>query len=102
MKKALYLLLVVFSSSACSAIDYGTREENFNRETRRGDRLAFVNFADDTGTPYSVNVNRDKAHRGYAIQAPLHRTGDATPIHLTVSRTKEYKWFSGLQFSFNF
>lgn len=102
MKKALCAVLVLFSGTACSTIDCGTREENFNRETRRGDRLAFVNIADEDGTPYSLNLNRDKSRRGYAIQAPIHRTGDAIPVNFTVSRTKEYRWFSGLQLSFNF
>ena len=102
MKKALCMVLILLCSTACSAMDYGTRRENFNRETRKNDRLAFVNFADDVGTPYSVNLNKDKSRRGYAIQAPLHRTGDAIPVNFTVSRTKEYRWFSGLQLSFNF
>lgn len=102
MKPALFLLLVMASTTACKAMDYGTRSENFNRQTRKSERLAFVNLADDQGTPYSVHLNRDKNHRGYAVQAPLHRSGTVVPVNFTFSRTKEYEWFSGMQMSFNF
>lgn len=89
--------------TACDSIDCGTKRDNFQRATRKSDQLAFMSFGDEeTQDPYAVGLNRDRNHRGYAIQAPLHGDDSAVQSHLTFSRTKDYRWFSGLQFSLAF
>lgn len=103
-RKAFFLLMVALSTSACETMDFGTRRDNFNRETRRDDNLAFVNFAksENDMDPYSIKLNRDKRNRGYMVQAPLVDLDEKRRVHFTVSKTKEYKWFSGLQLSWEF
>lgn len=89
--------------SACGPVDYTVRRENFGPEARRTKPLGQLHF--DRGPlqdPYTVELRRDRVHRGYALQAPLYKDDGGLKAHLGVSKTKEYKWFTGLHVSFEF
>lgn len=102
LRPTLYCLLIL-PLVACGDMDYSLKKNNFSRESRKSDTLAAVDFDQGVGQdPYSVQLNRARNQRGYALQAPVYDDHEGMKTHFTVSRTKEYRWFSGLQFSFNF
>jgi len=84
-------------------MDYSLREENFTRDSRKSDALAQLHYT-STGSqePYSMELKRDRTHRGYGFNAPIHNDGEGMKTNFTLSRTRDYRWFSGLQFSFEF
>lgn len=85
-------------------MDYSLRDRNAIKGTDAYDKIAQIHYLDhknDTD-PYSIVLKRDRVRRGYGINAPITDDGEGMRTHFTVSKTKDYRWFSGLQLSFAF
>ncbi len=105
-------LAALFLLPACQSVDYSVEREHFVRDTADSDNDAldtrgqiYVNLSEsEIAKPYVINVNRVRnfTNKGYAIHAPLVDNRDDFRTHFAVSRTKDYKWFSGLQMRWEF
>lgn len=97
-------LAVCFVSllASCGAFDYSVGNQNFRSERYRERTLGNLYFTyDEKSEPYEMNLKR--VHKGYAVHAPVYESdNDKTHAHFTVSRTRDYKWFSGVQLTFEF
>lgn len=85
-------------------MDYSLRDRDAVKGTEEYDKLAKLHYLDhekDTD-PYSIELKRDRVRRGYGFNAPITDDGDGMRTQFTLSKTKEYRWFSGLQLSFAF
>lgn len=85
-------------------MDYSLRDRNVSKHSRAYDSLAQLHYSEGEhdADPYSIQLRRDRDRRGYGLAAPIYDSGDGVHTQFGVSRTKEYKWFSGLQLSFAF
>lgn len=96
----LLLLALLSAITACGVVDYSLRSENFAGAPK--DRpLGTITFhyADDA-EPYVMSARR--VNRGYALQAPLYENGNDSTANIVASRTKDYKYFVGVQAHYAF
>lgn len=89
---------MVLLLSACSAVDYQTKR-NFAGSRDAATVMTVSVDYDATKDPYEMQVN--KIRRGYELQAPMRKNGNAT-THMTVSHTSDRDWFVGPRLSFSF
>lgn len=110
LPKKFWRLSAVFTAvgllAACGAFDYSVDKQDFRRDHYKERTLGnvYLNY-DDSSDPYEMGVRR--IHRGYAVHAPIYDSEDKvkkthTRVHFTTQRTKDYKWFSGLQLRYEF
>ena len=105
------LALLVATLSACGCVDYSTdRKQFFNdsADADSGDRTRgqiYFDFSDsDTARPYIVDFKRIRSgdNKGYGFSAPVYDNRDSLKTSFTVSKTKQYDWFSGMQVRWEF
>jgi hypothetical protein len=109
------LVPLLFQLSACGYADYSVRKQNFMSDSASPENRSLGNVylnlsQSETAKPYTVDFARVKTSRnfggsnkGYAMLAPVYANkDDKMKIHYTVSKTKDYKWFSGLQMRWEF
>lgn len=60
--------------------------------------LGYMAFSEDQDAP---KVEVYKVHKGYALKSNMHE-GENHKTHFVVSKNKEYKWFTGLQWRYEF
>ncbi|MFM9889786.1 MAG: hypothetical protein ACKVOE_03945 [Rickettsiales bacterium] len=97
------LLIVASLATSCSRMDYAVRSDNFRADAlAKNPALATLTYRySDTQAPYEVTVR--KVPRGYAMEAPVYDDPDmGMESHFTVSRTREFNNFVGMQTSFSF
>ena len=93
-------LLIILN--ACGSVDCDIRKKNFSRTTRQENTLAVFSFDYDDKEetePYRMRLARVK--RGYEFAAPLYASKD-TQASMTISKTKQFKWFIGPRLSYKF
>jgi hypothetical protein len=114
-KSCRVIIFVPFLLTACHHVTYSTERQNFlsdsteNQGTRTLGNI-YVNYNDsDVAKPYTMEFNRyrgdewrGRQDKGYTFNAPLYDNADDTRLHYTVAKTKERKWFSGLEMKFEF
>lgn len=96
-------VLLVMLPACHGNVDYSLRDRHAVKGTPEYDSLAKMHYLSKGETdPYSIELKRDRARRGYGFNAPIHNDGEGIKSYFTVSRTKEFRWFSGMQLSFEF
>ena len=96
------ILALALISAACGLVDYSIGPSNLvsNQFSGSTSELGTIYFHyTDQAEPYAVHVNRTA--KGYAINAPLYHDEDSG-AHLTLSRTKDYQFFVGMQANYTF
>lgn len=106
-----FLIPCIVLLSACGRVDYSTERNQFFTDSADSDSSdstrgqVYVNFSDsDIAKPYVVDFKRIRSNnnKGYGFQAPIYDDRDSFKTSLALTRTKEYKWFSGLQMRWEF
>ncbi len=98
--RALLLLTAIFNCSACSVPHYLKSE--FKPE-KRADGRVYASLSLEPENIEAPSLDLYKIHKGYAIKHNLDwnqdtgRKGD-----IVMSKSKEYDWFTGLQWRFEF
>lgn len=112
---ALCLTLLATPLTACGYADYTTDRAHFADTTQSSDNRTLGNIylnlnKSETAVPYTVDITRVNnksrgpfgSNKGYALSAPVYDNQDDFRSHLTLARTKDYNWFSGMQFRWEF
>lgn len=94
------VILIVFLT-ACS--QYSTRLASVNlREdgSKKNHVMAVVNIRDNL-TQEKQPIYFNKLHGGYGMSTPLYES-DHQQVQMFISKTKEERWFTGIQFRYEF
>jgi len=90
--------VIILSSlllGACGAIDYDIHEKNFFASSKKNKNIGTITFHYGEGEDYEMRVRRVKG--GYAFQAPVFEDEDGSYTRFTASRTKDKKYFVGVE-----
>ncbi len=88
--------------TACGVVDYSLRNiDDFASSPANSDAGAiYFHYADDA-EPYVVHVNR--TNRGYGFKTALYESDEGdTTTNLVATRSKDYKYFIGVETRYSF
>lgn len=86
----------------CTDYGYHWKRTNYSGTDKPKERtLGIVHFDDRSPADNDVELHLTKKRGGYGVETPIYRT-DFGNLHFVTSKSKEYRYFGGIQMRISF